>query len=63
VETKVGDIYIRHSDGQIGRVKWIGGIEVVLEFGDERHLHLTDIFALQEAYSKRESQPTQTTSA
>ena len=63
METKVGDTYIRHSDGQIGRVKWIGGIEVVLEFGDERHLHLTDIFVLEKAYSKRESQTAQTTPA
>jgi hypothetical protein len=59
VEVKVGDIYIRHSDGQICRVKWIDRTTVVLESEDGRRLRLTDIFGLEKAYSKRESKPTQ----
>ncbi len=62
MEVKVGDIYIRHSDGQICRVKWADRTTVVLESEKENHLRLTNIFALKEAYSKRESQPNQKTS-
>jgi len=58
VEVKLGDIYIRHSDGQICRVKWIGSTSVVLEFYEDG-LTLTNISALEKAYSKRESKPTQ----
>ena len=58
MEIKTGDIYIRHSDGQICRVKWIDRSTLVLESDNERHLRLTNIFALEEAYSKRESQST-----
>ena len=63
MEIKVGDIYIRHSDGQICKVMWVDRTTVVLELGDERHLSLTNIFGLEKAYSKRESEPTQQTSA
>jgi len=49
MEVKVGDFYIRHSDGQTCRVKWIDRATVVLELGDERHLSLTNIFALEKA--------------
>ena len=59
VKVKVGDIYIRRSDGQTCRVKWIDRTTVVLELGDETRLSLTDIFGLEKGYSKRESQPTQ----
>jgi hypothetical protein len=59
VEVKVGDIYIRHSDRMIWRVKKIDNIMVVLESEDETRLSLTDIFALEKAYTKRESKPTQ----
>jgi hypothetical protein len=58
VEIKVGDIYIRHSDGQICRVKWIDRTTLVLESDNERHVRLTNIFALEKAYRKREFQPT-----
>lgn len=58
MEIKVGDIYIRHSDGQICRVKWIDRTTLVLESDNERHVRLTNIFALEKAYSKREFQPT-----
>ena len=57
MEVTVGDIYIRHSDGQICRVKWIDRTTVVLESEDGSHLRLTNIFALEKAYSKRESNP------
>ncbi len=61
MEIKVGDMYIRHSDGQICRVRWTDRRTVVLELGDERHLSLTDIFALEKVYSKKEAEPTQET--
>jgi hypothetical protein len=59
VEVKVGDIYIRHSDGQICRVKRIDHTMVVLELEDGTRLSLTDIFGLEKGYSKRESEPNQ----
>ena len=59
MEIKVGDIYIRHSDGQICRVKWADHTTVVLESEDGSHLRLTNIFGLEKAYSKREVEPTQ----
>lgn len=62
MEVRVGDLYIRRSDGQVCRVKWIDRATVVLELGDERHLSLTNIFALEKAYSKRESLPSQQSS-
>jgi hypothetical protein len=59
VEIRVGDIYIRNSDGQICRVKWADRATVVLESEDGSHLRLTNIFGLEKAYSKRESKPLQ----
>jgi len=59
VEVKLGDIYIRHSDGKICRVKRIDHTMVVLELEDETRLSLTDIFGLEKGYSKRESKSTQ----
>ena len=58
MEVKVGDTYIRHSDGQICRVRWIDRTTVVLELGDETRLSLTGISGLEKGYSKRESKPT-----
>jgi hypothetical protein len=58
VEVKVGDIYIRHKDGKSYRVKRIDYKMVVLELEDGSRLKLTDIFGLEKAYSKRESEPT-----
>ena len=55
MEVKVGDIYTRHSDGKICRVKWVDGTTAVLESEDGTRLLLTDIFGLEKAYSKRES--------
>ena len=58
MEVKIGDIYTRHSDGKICRVRWIDRITVVLEFYEDG-LTLTNISALEKAYSKRESKPTE----
>ena len=54
VEVKVGDIYIRHSDRRIWRVKKIDNIMVVLESEDGTRLTFADIFGLGKAYSKKE---------
>ena len=59
MEVELGDIYIRHSDGKICRVRWIDRTAVVLESEDGTRLRLTDIFGLEKAYSKRESRPIQ----
>ncbi len=57
MEPKVGDIYIRKSDGKICRVKKIDHTMVVLELEDETRLGLTSIFGLEKGYSKKESKP------
>ena len=59
MEVKVGDIYIRHSDGMICRVKRIDHTMVILQLENENRLSLTDVFGLEKGYSKRESKPTQ----
>jgi hypothetical protein len=60
VEVKVGDIYVRHSDGSIWRVKKIDNIMVALESeGDATRLTLADIFGLEKAYSKKEPKSSQ----
>ncbi len=59
MEIKIGDVYIRNSDGQICRVKWADHTTVVLQSEDGSHLHLTTIYGLEKAYSKREVEPTQ----
>ena len=59
VEVKVGDIFIRHSDRRIWRVKKINNTMVVLESEDETRLTLADIFGLEKAYSKKEPNPPQ----
>jgi hypothetical protein len=59
VEVKVGDIYIRHSDRRIWRVKKINNTMVVLESEDGTRLTFADMFGLGKAYSKREPTPPQ----
>ena len=59
MEVKVGDIYTRHSDGKICRVRWIDRATAVLESEGGTRLLLTDIFGLEKAYSKRESKSTE----
>jgi len=59
MEIKVGDIFIRNSDGQICRVRWVDRATVVLESEDGSHLRLTTIYGLEKAYSKTKSKPIQ----
>jgi hypothetical protein len=59
VKVTLGDIYIRHSTGKIWRVKKIDNTMVVLESEDGAHLTLTDIFGLEKAYRKKESNSNQ----
>ncbi len=54
MDVKIGDIYIRNSDGKICKVKMIDNIKIVLELEDGM-LSLTDIFGLERAYTKKES--------
>ncbi len=55
MEIKVGDIYIRHLDGKIYRVKWIDHRTVVLENGN--HLRLAKIFDLENGTAKENPNP------
>ncbi len=59
MEIKVGDVYIRNSDGQICRVRWLDCTTVVLELEDESRLRLTTIYGLEKTYSKAKPKPTQ----
>jgi hypothetical protein len=54
MDVKIGDIYIRHSDGKIYRVKKIDNKMVVVESEDGRRQAITDIFGLERAYTKKE---------
>ena len=58
MEIKIGDIFVRHSDEKVYRVKSIDNKMVVLET-ENGQLSLTDIFGLEKGYSKRESRPAQ----
>ena len=57
METKIGDVYIRNSDGQIFRVRWFDHKSVVLETEKGDHLRLTSIYGLEKGYRKKESNP------
>jgi len=57
MDVKIGDAYIRNSDGKICRVKKIDNTMVVLDLEDEGKQALTDIFGLERGYTKKE--PTQ----
>ena len=63
MEIKVGDIYIRNSDGKICRVRWIDHTSVVIESEDGSHLRLTSIYGLKKEYIQKESKPIQKTPA
>ena len=56
VKINVGDIYIRHSDERVYRVKNIDNKMVVLET-ENGQPSLTNIFGLEKGYSKKESKP------
>ena len=59
MEIKIGDVYIRHSDGKICRVKAIDNIKVVLESEDGTWLTMTDTHGLEKAYTKKQSKVAQ----
>ena len=59
MDFKIGDIYIRHSDGKLWRVKNIDNKKVVLESLDGAGLTMTDIFGLEKGYSKKEPKAAQ----
>ena len=58
MEVKVGDIYIRHSNERVYKVKMIDNKIVVLQLMNERQLCLTDIFGLEKGYTKVEPKST-----
>jgi len=53
VKVKVGDIYIRNSDGKVCKVKWTDHETIVLESEDGNWIALAEIFGLEKAYSKK----------
>jgi len=55
VNIKLGEIYTRHSDGVVYRVKMIDYKKVVLESEDGSLLSMTDIYGLENAYTKKGS--------
>ncbi len=57
MNVKIGDLYIRNSDGKIWKVKRIDYKMIVLELERESKHALTDIFGLERGYTKKE--PTQ----
>jgi len=59
MDFRIGDIYIRHSDGKLWRVKKIDNKKVVLESLAGAGLTMTDIFGLEKGYSKKEPKTAQ----
>ncbi len=55
MNVKIGDVYIRNSDGKMCKVKKIDNTMVVLELEDGSHLSLADIFGLEKGYTKQSS--------
>ena len=55
----IGEIYIRHLDGKLWRVKNIDNKKVVLESLDGVGLTMTDIFGLEKGCSKKEPKTAQ----
>ncbi len=53
MDVKVGDVYIRESDGKVCRVKKIDNTMIVLELEGEGKQSLTDIFGLERGYTKQ----------
>ena len=54
MDVKIGDIYIRESDGKICRVKKIDNTMIVLELEVGSKLAITDIFGLERGYTKQD---------
>jgi len=55
MEIKIGDVYIRHSDGKVCKVKAIDHRKIVLQSEDGTWLTITDYRGLEKAYKKKES--------
>ena len=53
MDVKIGDIYIRESDGKVCKVKKIDNNMIVLGFEEEGKQGLTDIFGLEKGYTKQ----------
>lgn len=54
MDVKIGDVYIRNSDGEVYRVKKIDHTMIVLELSENPgQFALTDIFGLGKAYTKK----------
>jgi len=54
MEVKIGDLYIRHSNRKIYRVKQIVHKRIVLELENRQGPEvLTDIWGLEKAYTKK----------
>ena len=58
MEIKVGDVYIRHSNQRVYKVKEIDNKMVVLQVMNERQLCLINIFGLEKGYTKIEPKST-----
>ncbi len=55
MDVKIGDLYIRNSNGKTYVVKKIDNTMVVLQsLEDEGRLAISDIFSLQKGYKKKE---------
>ena len=55
MEIKVGDYYIRNSDGKVCKVKAIDHRKIVLESEDGTWLTITHNRGLEKAYKKKEA--------
>jgi hypothetical protein len=58
MEVKAGDIYIRHSNKRVYKVKMIDNKMIVLQLMNERQLCLINIFGLEKGYTKLERKST-----
>ncbi len=54
MDVKIGDIYVRNSDGKTWKVKKIDNKMIVLESERESKHALTDVFGLERGYTKQE---------
>jgi len=54
MNVKIGDVYVRDSDGKVYRVKRIDNKKIVLESDDSGKYAITDIFVLEKRYTKKE---------
>jgi|MudIll2142460700_1097286.scaffolds.fasta_scaffold528564_2 hypothetical protein len=55
MEIRIGDYYIRNSDGKVCKIRRIFHRKIVLESEDGTWLTITDDRGLEKAYKKKES--------